>query len=365
MTTCSRLFLIALIATCGAATVAAQVVADSALAAELREQGLELGYNLDHEEALAAFRSSIAADPAHPAGYRLAAATRWVRELFRRGAIMAEDYLDQSSADGAWATPPEIEQAIRDALDRASRHPDLHRAATHIEARYQIGAAHGLLASYIATIDGGVKASFGSVRSAYREHQYVLDFDPARKDAGLIVGTYRYGVSTLPVGSRLLARLAGLRGGRDQGVRLIEEAAGHPGDAQPKAMFSLIAIYNRERRFDDALRVIARLQQRYPRNRLLWLEAAGTALRAGRFEAAQEAIASGLELLARDTRPRAFGEVARWRYHHGAALAGLRRWEEAASQFRLAIEAEGPEWVRARARVELAAARDTEGRSGK
>ena len=326
-----------------------------AAAAALRARGLELGYNLDHAEALTAFRESIEADPAHPAGYRLAAATMWIRELFRRGAVTAEDFMGQAGSDGSPARPtPEIERAIRDALDRAMQH-DRRGASVSLDARYHLGAAHGLLASYIATLDGGVKASFGSVRRAFHEHQKVLDADPRRKDAGLIVGSYRYGVSTLPVWSRLFARLAGVGSGRERGIRLVEEAAAYPGDAQPKALFSLIVIYNREQRYDDALKVIARLQQHYPRNRLLWLEAGSTALRAGRPAESREALAHGLAMLEADARPRAFGELARWRYHHGAALAGVRQWEAAEREFRLALEGDAHEWVRARAREELSA----------
>jgi hypothetical protein len=44
----------------------------AAAAATLRAAGLELGYNLDHIDADAAFKDAIAADPSDPAAYRLA-----------------------------------------------------------------------------------------------------------------------------------------------------------------------------------------------------------------------------------------------------------------------------------------------------
>ena len=69
-----------------------------AAAAALRAEGLQLGYNLDHAEALAAFREAIAADPDDPAGYRLLAATAWIRLLFEQGAITVDDYLGQARA---------------------------------------------------------------------------------------------------------------------------------------------------------------------------------------------------------------------------------------------------------------------------
>jgi hypothetical protein len=91
-------------------------------------------------------------------------------------------------------------------------------------------------------------------------------------------------------------------------ITLVEAAASYPGDLQPDALFTLILIYNREARYGDALRVIAALQERFPRNRLLWLEAGNTGLRAGRFADARTALEDGLARLARDPRPHAPGK---------------------------------------------------------
>jgi hypothetical protein len=66
-----------------AASAADVLAADSA--AMLRARGLELGYNLDHLEALVSFNDAIATDPADPAAYRLTAATTWIHLLFEQG----------------------------------------------------------------------------------------------------------------------------------------------------------------------------------------------------------------------------------------------------------------------------------------
>ena len=150
-------------------------------------------------------------------------------------------------------------------------------------------------------------------------------------------------------------------GGREKGLRLIEEAATYTSDTQTNARFTLIVIYNREQRYDDALRVIRDLQQSYPRNRLLWLEAGSTALRAGRFKDARAAIAEGMERLSRDPRPRAYGEEARWRYCIGAALVGLRRVEAAERELRLVLAADAPKWLHGRAHKELGKIADLSG----
>ncbi len=103
------------------------------------------------------------------------------------------------------------------------------------------------------------------------------------------------------------------------------------------------------------------LQQLYPRNRLLWLEAGSTALRAGRYEEARTAIEDGMERLARDPRPRAYGEEARWRYYHGAALVGLRRVEQAERELKMVLTMEAAEWLRGRAHKELGKIADLAG----
>src|SRR5205814_5056382 len=175
-----------------------------------------------------------------------------------------------------------------------------------------------------ATVEGRVLGSLGPARRAYHEHERVLALDPARKDAGLIVGLYRYAVAALPAPLRLMARLAGFGGGRERGLRMVEEAARYPSDVQSNALFTLILMYNREARYDDALRVIGELQRRYPRNRLLWLEAGHTALRAGRPADAKAALEEGLARLSRDGRPRAAGEDARRHRGYGTGVVALQ-----------------------------------------
>ena len=335
-----------------------------AKAASLRAQGLEYGYNLDYEQALAAFREAMAVDPTDPAAYRLAAATMWINALFRQGAVMADDYLGQARSDiSRQPLPSDLDAAFHNYIDRSlvlaeqrlRAHPD------DADAHFQVGAAYGYLTTYKATVEGRVVGGLRTARRAYSEHERALALDPHRRDAGLTVGMYRYGVSTLSAPLRLLAGLVGFGGGRERGLRLIEDAAQFPSDIQTNARFTLIVIYNREQRYDDAVRVIRDLRELYPRNRLLWLEAGSTALRAGRYEDARAATEEGLARLSRDTRPRAFGEEARWRYYHGAALVGLHRVDAAERELRAVLSAEAAEWLRGRAHKELGKIADLSG----
>ena len=330
----------------------------------LRARGLEYGYNLDYADALAAFQSAIAIDPRDSTAHRLAAATIWMQILFQHGAVTVEDYLGQARGDVTRPAPAaDLAAAFRYHADRALALAEqaLGQRRDDPDAHFQVGAAAGMRASYIATVEGRVLDSVGSARKAYSAQKRSMTIDPRRKDAGLIVGLYQYGIASLSLPLRLMARLAGFQSGRERGLRLVEEAAAFPSDAQTNARFSLVLIYNREKRPDEALRIIRELQQQYPRNRLLWLEAGGTALRAGRPADALRALDEGLARLAADPRPRAFGEEARWRYQRGAALVALTRIDEARRELQAVLTLPGHIWIRGRAHLELGKAADLSG----
>jgi tetratricopeptide (TPR) repeat protein len=328
----------------------------AARAAELRAQGLEHGYNLDYPQALAAFREAIATDPGDAAAYRLAAATVWITLLFQQGAVSVDDYLGQALASVPRKPPPaDAAEAFHTFIDRATAIADqrIRENPGSADARFQAGAAAGFRASYLGTIEGRVLGGVGAARRAYDEHSRCMELDPSRKDAGLILGMYRYAIAELSFTKRLLARLAGFDADRASGLRLVEEASRYPSDVQTNARFTLILLYNREGRHADALRVIRQLQQLYPRNRLLWLEAGKTALRAAQPADALAALDEGLARFSTDPRPRSFGEEARWRYYRGAALTALRETDRAHAELEAALAKEGPAWVRGRTHVEL------------
>jgi tetratricopeptide (TPR) repeat protein len=316
-------------------------------------------YNLDRDQALATYREAIAADPQDAAAYRGLATTLWLSITFHRGNMTVDDYLGKVTRSNARTPSPpppaDTVAAFREAVDRAMA---LSRARIAVndrdaDAQYQLGAAVGLRASYAATVDGSMLGAFRAAREAYEAHEKVLEIDPRRKDAGLIVGTYRYVVSALALPLRWMAYAAGFGGGREKGLQLIEGAAAYPGESQADARFALILLYNRERQYDAALQQLSVLRERYPRNRLAWLESGSTCLRAGRAAEAERFLSDGVARFASDPRPRMFGEPALWQYKLGAARAALGRSAEAEQSLARAVSLEGRPWVHGRAHVEL------------
>ena len=324
----------------------------------LRAKGRLNIFNLDHDLALVAFREAVAADPQDPGAYRGLATSLWLSITFRRGNMTVDDYLGRPNKPNTSPLPPpppETVAGFHEAVDRATA---IARKRTEqnpkdADAHYQLGSAIALRASYSATVEGSVLAAFRAAREAYDEDEKVLSLQPDRKDAGLVVGTYRYIVATLALPLRLFAYVAGFGGDREKGMKLIEGAAAYGGDNQTDARFALILLYNREKRYDDALKQLTVLREEYPRNRLVWLETGSTSLRAGRPSDAERVLNDGIARFSSDQRPRMFGEDALWNYKRGAARAALGRVPEAEADLRKAIGLEGRRWVHARSHLEL------------
>jgi predicted Zn-dependent protease len=323
----------------------------------LSARGAREIYNLDRDLAVATFRQAIQADPQDGRAYRGLASALWLTITFRRGNLTVDDYLGRPTRPPTTLTPPPADTAtaFHEALDHAMTlaRQQIAQNPRSADAHYQLGAAIGLNASYIATVDGSAVGAFRAAHEAYDEHQKVLDLDPNRKDAGLIVGTYRYIVSTLVLPLRWFAYAAGFGGDRQLGIRMIEEAAAFGGDNQEDARFALVLLYNREKRYDDALRVLQLFRERYSGNRLVWLESGSTSLRAGRPADAERFINDGLARFATDVRPRMFGEDAIWYYKRGTARARLGREADAERDLTKSIAIEGRSWVHGRAHLEL------------
>ena len=310
----------------------------------------------DHERALTIFQQALAADPDHPAAYRLAATTVCIDLLFHQGAATAEDSRHHPRPEmQPRPLSPELDVLVRDQMARAVRLAETRVSSKDVDADayFQVGAAYGLRAIYLATVEGNMSESRRAAERASTENLCALVLDPHHQNAGMIVDAYRDTVSTLFPPTGPAAHLAGRVDGREPSIQMVEEAARYPSDMQTIARFILIVIYNREGRYDAALGVIRQLQQRFPGNRVLWLEAAGTLLKAGRALDAQRTLEEGRARFAADSRPLAFDELARWRYYLGASLVALKQPGRARHELHSALLVPARPRIHGRTHIEL------------
>ncbi len=317
-------------------------------------------YDLDHDLAIRQIEACIELEPELPTSYRAMASITWLRLLSSRGTVLVDEYLGRISRRDVQLGPPpadvaatftrNIEAAITRAEAQIARRPDDARAL------YDLASALGLQASYSATVEGKMSRAFASARRAYRTAERATALDPGALEPRLILGTYRYVVAGLRLPARLVAYIAGMDGDRARGLQLVEEAAASAAShVQTEARFALVLLYNREKRWDDALEVLSRLRAAYPRNRLLWLETGATALRAGRPADADRWLSEGIAMTAHDTRRRMFGEEALWHLKRGQARRQTGRASEARADLLEGLAAaDARDWVRGRTHLEFA-----------
>lgn len=334
---------------------AAGAVPQTAPSAAQRARAFDFAYNLEYDEAIRIARQAVDTEPGDAANHLALASITWLRLLSLRGAVTVEPYLGPPPKGNLQRSPPprdladQLQTAAYAALAIAERR--LERNPGDVDARYTLGAAVARLAAFSASEEGKVRASIGSARRAFDAHERVLEADRRRKDAGLVVGTYRYMVATLSLFKRWFAYLAGFGGNKDLAIRLLVESAAYPSDVQTESQYALLVIYTREDRFGDALALLEDLRARYPRNRLLWLETGAMHLRAGRPAESLAWIDEGMARLRADTRPRTFGEDAMWHFKRGSALAALRRGREARTEADAALALPGQRWLRGRIHI--------------
>ncbi len=207
--------------------------------------------------------------PDLPTTYRALASITWLRLLFSRGTVLVDEYLGRiSRRDMQMAPPPPdmaadftryLSAAITLAEAQATAHPRDARGTLRPE--FGAGSA-GLLGGHRRRADGpGVRCGTTRVQEQRSRPASLAPDDP---DPRLILGTYRYVVSGMNLPTRMVAYMAGLDGDRAQGLRMVEQAAASASPVRTEARFALILLYNREQRWDDALRRAGRAARLVP-----------------------------------------------------------------------------------------------------
>ncbi len=335
-----------------------------AVLAELRD-AFAAAYNLDHAEALHHARRAVALDPQSSRAHRGLASILWLKMLFDRGAVSVDHYMGSISKSQANLPKPdpvtaeEFKRLVARAIDLANAR--LKANPRDLDAKFDAGAAYGVQASYVAAVEGSVMSAFGIARKAFDAQEEVLERNPARVGAGLIVGTYRYLVSTFNFATRIVAWMAGFAGGKERGIALLEAATKDP-ESRVDAQAALMLIYSREGRHREVVRITRQLSAEYPRNRLFVLEEGAASIRAGMGVEADAALTRGLAMLANDPRPRVPGEEALWLYKRGLARLNLNRPGPASDDLSRALAMNPTTWVRGRIHVEMGKLADLAGR---
>ena len=337
-------------------------------AAPLIERAYAAAYNLDYDAAIALARQAVAATPDDPKAHRSLASVLWLEIIFLRGTVTTDTYLAAMPAHAG----------VVSAATRGSRRGVPARDGSGDRPRRGVEQPRARQPGRAVRTRIGLRPSRELHRVGHRQHlgarsdrravrydaeESVIDGDPSRISAAVVVGLYRYIVSTLALPSRWFAYVAGFGGGKAKGISMLESAVAGRGEGHLEAAVSLLLILRprgparRRRRARDAPRAgISAEPPLHARGRVggrprrSWPGGSTRSSRAGSRHS-------------RPTpRPQFPGERALWLMKRGMARTEEGRLNDATRDLRAALAEASPAWIAGRSHLELGRIADLEGR---
>jgi tetratricopeptide (TPR) repeat protein len=260
------------IAVCCIALLAASLSAQNVTIS----QGFDHFYNLEYDQAMAAFTAETNQHPDDPTAWNHLAYAALYRAMYRSGALESElvsgsnPFLHRQKV----AMTPAEEQQFHDSINKALSLTQSRLAQNEddFQALSALGVAHGLRANYNFLVRKAWVDALHDATAARKAHKRLMEVQPDNIDARLIPGLYDYVTGSLPFGYRILGAVAGYHGDRNRGIRTLQTVAREGDSNRMDAEILLVAIYRRERRPEDALPLLEDLIHRFPRNFLLYFE---------------------------------------------------------------------------------------------
>jgi tetratricopeptide (TPR) repeat protein len=317
----------------------------------LEESGRTHLYNMEIRAAREVFAELGRSAPRSPAGPYFEATALWMAEFSRRGGMAGATFRtgEYWTSKGKDSLDLELDRAFKRLVSESIERAEvlLRADPDDEEALYFRGAAEGVLSAYLASIEHRYFGAFQAGRRAKAYHERLLAIDPGYSDACLLPGIFEYTVATLPRSLRLLGFFVGMNGSRAKGMELVERAVRNGERTRWVARLTLGVIFEREKRYAGALRLLRELEQAFPRNPFLAMERGSIELLRKDWSAARRAFEgvlsrrgagwAGFELL----------PVSIVYLRLGESFLFAKSYAEAARAFESALSTPGaPEWVR-------------------
>lgn len=238
-------------------------------------QAFDHFYNMEYERSVQEFTALSQRHPDDPTAINHLLNAVLFRELYRIGALSAGEYANDSFLTAAHERPDrqvceQIKSLVQKALGVEEQR--LQANPKDVAALYARGVTKAEFATYTALIERAWFSALRNAVAARKDHEKVLELDPANVDAKLIVGAHNYVIGNLPWAVKTASSMVGLGGNKEKGLEYLQQAAAGNGEASIDAKIVLVVFLRRERRFDESLQILRTLQPQYPHNVLFAME---------------------------------------------------------------------------------------------
>lgn len=256
-------------------SILAAVLCCSALAAQAPslDEALSRMYNFDFPASQEILTRYIAVNSQDPLPYAFRASGYLFYELDRLGILESEFLVDDEKIaekkKKLEPDPANREKFLRALNDVDSRvNVALKADPNDREALFAMCIAQGVATDYMALVE---KRQISSLAVAKRSNNYaqrLLKLDPTYYDAYLTAGISEYMVGSLPFFVRWFVHFDNVNGSKEKGIQNLQKVAvdGHYFRPFSKILLGIIAL--REKRPQDAVKLLADLSREYPENPL-------------------------------------------------------------------------------------------------
>lgn len=323
-----------------AIALAAAVYADKLPADPLADPGFQHFYNLEYDEALAAFHAEAQRDPSNPDDWNHIAQTILFREMFRAGSLetdligAANSFLRRPKMYLSAGDQDEFSRAVNRALDLSTA--ALKRNPNDVAALYSAGVSYAIRANYYFLVRKAWIDALTDTAAARRMHSRVIELDPAFTDARLLLGVHEYVAASLPWALRMIGSVAGVPADREEAIRTLETVARNGRGNRYDAEALLCAVYRREKRTRQAIPLFDDLLEHFPRGYLVRFELAEAYSELGDRADALAAVDAAEDQKRAGAPGYARLSEARIRYTRGDVLFAFREWDGALNQMQYA-----------------------------
>lgn len=161
---------------------------------------------------------------------------------------------------------PILDQAQKLETERLKRNPKDE------EALYWLGVTYSTRTEFEFAINRSYLAALREGKRAWKLNEQLLKLNPHCADAYFVIGLADYAAGSLPWYFKVIASIAGVHGSRSQGIEDLKRASSEGRYTRVDAKVVLVAIYEREKEFPQALTLVRLLHQEFPWNYLAALE---------------------------------------------------------------------------------------------
>jgi tetratricopeptide (TPR) repeat protein len=245
------------------------------------------------------------------------------REMLREQLFNGSAYMNSGQVlhQPAPPLPAGFERQLTAVFNKAQslEQASLRQNAKDQEARYWLGVTDAgraefefiLLRSYFAALHEG--------KRSLKENKRLLKLNPNFTDAYFVIGLAQYAVGLLPWYVRWMSSLAGVHGSVPGGIADLVRVSQHGHYAKVDAQIVLIPIYEREKKYSQALALLRGLESAYPKNYLVLFERARIQKAEGDWQAAARTYDEGVAKFVRGEKDLSRIPTAELLYRAGQA----------------------------------------------